>query len=200
MSSTARILLDSTFLLPTLGIEVEEISDDDLKALASLRDRAEFCCLYQSLVEIMGKVARVYRREARIRETVEVGLRSLLESGTYRWISPTVEALVMAVELRNKGHRDLIDNMLYAATLEEGMYFLTIDGSFIRFLGENRYDTSHLVDVEGLVELLRRGAPDEKINRSGLMNNTQVCDATPLPTECGARDRFPGRGLAPSSR
>ncbi|MEM2936210.1 MAG: hypothetical protein QW231_03430, partial [Candidatus Bathyarchaeia archaeon] len=78
-------------------------------------------CLNQSLVEVLGKVARSFGRENRVLGIVELGLRSLLESETYKWINPTVHAFLKALELRIKGHRDMIDNMLYATALTNNM-------------------------------------------------------------------------------
>ncbi|MEM2936104.1 MAG: hypothetical protein QW231_02885, partial [Candidatus Bathyarchaeia archaeon] len=86
----AKVLLDSTFLLPTLGVMVEEIGDDELRLMAKLKDKVEYYCLNQSLVEVLGKVARSFGRENRVLGIVELGLRSLLESETYKWINPTV--------------------------------------------------------------------------------------------------------------
>jgi len=60
---------------------VEEIGDDELRLMAKLKDKVEYYCLNQSLVEVLGKVAR-----------------SLLESETYKWINPTVQAFLKALD------------------------------------------------------------------------------------------------------
>jgi len=40
------------------------------------------------------------------------------------------------------GHRDLIDNLLYEVSIDEKIFFLTIDRTFIRFLKLAKEDTS----------------------------------------------------------
>jgi len=150
----AKVLLDSTFLLPTLGVTVEEIGDDELSLMAKLKDKVEYYCLNQSLVEVLGKVARSLVGEPRVLGIVELGLRSLLESGTYKWINPTVQAFLKALELRAKGHRDMIDNMLYATALTNNMYFLSKDDALLRFLKANNYATNFIVQIKELVKIL----------------------------------------------
>ena len=150
----AKVLLDSTFLLPTLGVMVEETGDDELRLMVELKDRVEYYCLNQSLVEVLGKVARSLRRENRVLSIVELGLRSLLESETYRWINPTVQAFLKALELRVKGHRDMIDNMLYATALTNNMYLLSKDDTLLRFLKANNYATNFIVQIKELVKIL----------------------------------------------
>jgi hypothetical protein len=153
MNSPVRVLVDSSFLLPTLGVRVAQISDSDMMELAKLRSRVSFFCLYQSLVEVLGKVARAAASDRSTLETVEAGLRSLLESGVYTWISPGVEALVEALKMKRKGHRDMIDNMLYATASERRTLFLSLDKNLIEFLAKNGYSTESVVDVKKLRSL-----------------------------------------------
>jgi len=55
------ILLDSTFLLPTFGVEVEDIGADDLKTLKDSSKKVGLYCSYISFVEILGKLGRTDR-------------------------------------------------------------------------------------------------------------------------------------------
>jgi len=152
----AKVLLDSTFLLPTLGIMVEDVEDEELRLMIRLRDRVEYYCLNHSLIEVLGKVARCIVRDPHVLDIIKIGLRSLLESGTYRWINPNVRASLIALELRVKGHRDMIDNMLYAAAMTGNMYLLSKDDALLRFLKNNSYDTSFIVQVKELVKILEK--------------------------------------------
>jgi hypothetical protein len=156
MSSPREVLLDSTFLLPTLGVKVPQISDSDLNELAKLRSKTRLFCIYQSLVEVMGKVGREYTStsEENVPEIVEEGLRSLLESDLYTWTSPSIEALMDAVEMRRKGHKDMIDNMLYSTASNLGMLFLSIDIDLVKFLEENHYSTNAIVNIKKLHSLV----------------------------------------------
>jgi len=154
MNSHNRVLLDSTFLLPTLGVKVAQISESDLRELARLRSRVTFFCLYQSLVEVLGKVARAWTTEKRAIQTVEEGLRSLLESSVYTWVSPSVRALTDAIRMKRRGHSDMIDNMLYATATDLGMLFLSLDRELAEFLAKNQYSTESIVDVKKLRSLV----------------------------------------------
>jgi predicted nucleic acid-binding protein len=153
MRSQNRVLLDSTFLLPTLGVKVTQISETDLRDLAKIRSKVTFYCLHQSLVEILGKVTRSWTDEKGTAQAVEEGLRSLLESGVYTWVNPSVRALTVAIQMKRKGHSDMIDNMLYATATDLGMFFLTLDKELADFLAGNQYSTESIVDVKKLRSL-----------------------------------------------
>ncbi len=154
MSSPVKVLIDSTFLLPTLGVKVAQISDSDLRELVKLRSKANFFCIHQSLVEVLGKVGRAWTSDENPLETIEEGLRSLLESSVYTWIGPSIRALLDAVKIRRKGHKDMIDNMLYSTASDLGMLFLSLDVDFKKFLRENQYQTDAIVDLEKLRSLV----------------------------------------------
>ncbi len=154
MNSPAKVLIDSTFLLPTLGVKVAQISESDLNELAKLRSKTNFFCIFQSLVEVLGKVGRAWTSDENPLETVEEGLRSLLESGVYTWISPSIRALLDALQIRRKGHKDMIDNMLYSTASDLGMLFLSLDIDFTEFLRENQYSTDAIVDIKKLRSLV----------------------------------------------
>ena len=150
MSSRISVLVDSTFLLPTLGVKVTQISDSDMRELARLRSKVSYCCLHQSLVEVLGKVARAMPSHGEALPMVEAGLRSILESGTYTWVRPSVQEMLGALQLRKKGHTDMIDNMLYATASQLGMLFLSLDRELMDFLNVNQYSTSNIVDTKKL--------------------------------------------------
>lgn len=156
MTSPHEVLVDSTFLLPTLGVKVSQISESDIRELAKLRSKTRFFCIHQSLVEVLGKVGREWTPESNqnVLETVEEGLRSLLESDLYTWIGPSTKALMDAVQMRRKGHKDMIDNMLYSTASDLGMLFLSIDMELIKFLEENHYSTEAIVNIKKLHSLV----------------------------------------------
>ena len=103
---------------------------------------------------MLGKVGRAWTSEKNALEPVEEGLRSLLESGVYTWISPSIRALLDAVQIRRKGHRDMIDNMLYSTASDLGMLFLSLDMDLIEFLAENQYSIEAIVDIKKLRSLV----------------------------------------------
>ena len=142
------ILLDSTFVLPTFGVEVEDIDDDDLKTLKDSSKKVGLYCSYVSFVEILGKLAR-NSTESNF-EAIDLAIRSLLESGTYGWVNPSAKAIALAFELRTKGHRDNIDNILYSTALDAGMRFLSMDEELKDFLSRKGYNTKIMIGVKQL--------------------------------------------------
>ena len=102
-----EVLLDTTFLLPMLGIEVSEITKRDFESLKIISEGGtKLCCSYLSFVEIFGKISKAARAQ-KVDDAMKEGIKSLVESGAYSWISPSAEAEAMqtALDLRLKGQR-----------------------------------------------------------------------------------------------
>ncbi len=148
------VLLDTSFLLPTLGVDVEEVTEADLKTLKDLSKADRFCCSYTSFVEILGLLGRVKR--SLDDSTVSLGIKSLLESGTYKWVNPSSKAIQLALELRRKGHRDNIDNILYSTAFDSKMLFLSLDNELKSFLQRNGYDVKLIVRVKDLPDKIQQ--------------------------------------------
>ncbi|MCD6458069.1 MAG: hypothetical protein J7K82_04390, partial [Thermoproteales archaeon] len=150
MSSTAlKVLLDSTYLLPSFGIEVEGLQNEHIVQLreAVIKDKIRFYCLTVVWVEVIGKVFRESQRlKLDIEEILDVTIKSLLESEFYEWIQPTSEAVKLAFKLRKLGHRDNIDNLLYATSITNNMIFLTMDENFKNFLLKEGYKVNNLMN------------------------------------------------------
>jgi len=152
------VLLDSTYLLPSFGIEVEGLTDAHIRALreAWLRGLVRFYCLSVAWVEVIGEVCGEARRAGvEVGDVVDAAIKSLTESGLYEWISPTPEAIKLAFELRMAGHRDVIDNLLYATSLVRGMVLLTMDEALRAFLTERGFSTENIMNHEELLRRLR---------------------------------------------
>jgi hypothetical protein len=142
------VLLDSSYLLPTLGLEVREITTSDLESIRAASKKAKFHCSYVSFVEILGLVGKKSRNVDA--KAVTTGMDSLLGSGLYEWNSPSLGAIRLALELRTKGHKDNIDNILYATAADSKMLFLSLDEELRRFLASNGYDAGLMVKASEL--------------------------------------------------
>lgn len=150
------VLLDSTYLLPSFGIEVEGLSDGQIRALreAWLRGLVRFYCLSIAWVEVIGKVCREARKSGlEIGDVVDTAIRSLLGSGVYKWIDPAPDAIKLAFKLRLAGHKDVIDNLLYATSITRNAVFLTMDEALKDFLVKHGFSVENLMNHE---QLLRR--------------------------------------------
>jgi predicted nucleic-acid-binding protein len=129
-----KVLIDTSFLLPALGIEVEKEIIEAVKHFHS----AEVHYLEVSVLEAMWKVIRVVPPEKL--KVIEEGINAI--QNTYTTSVPRPSSYAKALMLYRKGHRDFIDNLLYAVSVEEEVFFLTIDEAFISFLKSIREDMS----------------------------------------------------------
>jgi len=146
-SRTLKLLLDSTYLLPIVGVEVEDIKNA-LILLKKLRDEsmAEYYYTPFNLFEIIGKLSRLRYDHDR----VSAGLAAIEEG--FKLIHPTREGYLKALALRAKGHRNLIDLLLYTTSRSANVVFLTRDYTLIEFLKENHEDIENILDEKDLLK------------------------------------------------
>jgi hypothetical protein len=69
---------------------------------------------------------------------------------------PRSSSYSKAYMLCRKGHRDFIDNLLYAASLDEKIFFLTIDKTFIGFLKSMREDISLILTPLEFIKMVSK--------------------------------------------
>ena len=137
ISRKPRVLVDTTFLLPALGVEIEE---DALKAIALFR-KLEIYYLEVGVLDAMRKVLKAIPLEHL--EVVKVGLDSI--RNTYNTLDIPVEAYIEAYRIYNEGHKDYIDALYYSTARTTGTPWLTIDKEFIEFLKQHNYR------IEGII-------------------------------------------------
>ncbi len=142
----ARILLDTTYLLPVVGVDIEGVE----RALIVLEklyrmERAEIYYTPFNILEMLGKLSRI----SYDRKRLKLGLVSIRE--TFRVTHPTVVGYLKALELRRKGFRDLVD-LLYTTAKTRKLKFLTRDRELVNFLEKVGEDTSSIILEEEFVE------------------------------------------------
>ena len=135
-----RILLDSTYLLPIVGIDVEGINKV-LLLLKKLHDenKAEYYYTTFNLLEILGKLNKIKYD----RERVVIGLLSIEEE--FKLVNLTTEGYMKILDLKARKYRDIIDLLLYATSLITNILFLTRDYALIKFLKENGEDIKNIL-------------------------------------------------------
>lgn len=143
-----RVLIDTTFLLPTLGIDVGKQTNRALKKLAEID--AEIYYSRFSILESLWIAARNVGNSAFDIDRFSHGLRSVMESGRYEKLDESSEVFGRAVRLYQLGHVDMIDNILYASSVQFGLRFLTVDSKLRDFIEEKDLErTLLLVDDLG---------------------------------------------------
>ena len=148
--STSRdkpgLLVDTSFLLPAMGIEAEK---EVMEAIKYFR-MAEVHYLEAGVLEAMWKVIKVVPTDKIDR--VKEGIESIME--TYKRAVPRPKAYIDAYKLYYEGHRDYIDNLLYATSQKLNLLLLTADKEFIDFLKEKGYPIDNIAMPE---EIKRAG-------------------------------------------
>jgi predicted nucleic acid-binding protein len=129
-----KVLLDTSFLLPSLGVDVGREVAEGLRGLAEAE--AEIYYSRFSLLESLWVIARLMRDGTFNGDRFSLGLRSVVDGGRYRLLEEDAHSYGEGMRLYRLGHRDMIDNILYASSVSHGLGFMTLDREFREFLGE----------------------------------------------------------------
>lgn len=147
-STLTRILVDTSFLLPAVGLDVEEEVYDAVKCF----HKVAVCYIEASILEIIWKAVKIVPESEM--NLVRIGIEAI--RSTYTLITPGASALLESYVLYRRVHRDLIDNLLYAVSNEHKIPLLTIDRKFIQTLETNGRDTSNILTPEKFVKTLKK--------------------------------------------
>ncbi|MEM3754831.1 MAG: PIN domain-containing protein [Candidatus Bathyarchaeia archaeon] len=127
-----KILLDTSFILPTLGIDVGSDVEECLKKLDEIK--AEIYYSRFSIMECLWISARLMKTQAFSLKRFNQGLKSVIESGRYMKVNENAQIFIDAFKLYNLGHKDMIDNILYANSINFDLKLLTLDEELKEFV------------------------------------------------------------------
>jgi len=128
-----RVLFDTSFLLPTLGIEVER-TDGILRELSNL-DECEIYYSDFSILECLWVAGSLERKGTFDQEIFRAGMESIFEGYTRAETNP--EIILKSLELYGMGHRDIIDCILYSTAIYDNLKFVSLDEGLKRFVRDN---------------------------------------------------------------
>lgn len=126
-----RVLLDTSFILPTLGVDTGREVEEGLKKLSGVAE------LYYSnfgILESLWVAARLAKTGRFDEERFRRGLKSIFEGDRYKRAEEGYEVFDMALKLYTLGHKDMVDNLLYATSLNLDLRLLTVDLGLRKFL------------------------------------------------------------------
>jgi PIN domain nuclease of toxin-antitoxin system len=129
-----KVLLDTTFILPSLGIDVGEEVLKGLSKLAQIKVNIYFSRF--SILETLWIAARLSKSPNFNTEIFKLGLRSILEGKRYMKVEESSEIFDEALRLYMLGHKDMIDNILYATSTNLNLKLLTLDKELKEFIHE----------------------------------------------------------------
>jgi len=139
-----KLLVDTSFLLPALGIKVEE----NVMRTIEFFHQYEICYMEVSILEAMWSILKLIPHDKL--NIIERGIEAIRES--YELVNPPPKAFIKAYEIYLNGHRDYIDNLIYATSIIQGLSLLTIDQQLINFLKRKNYPTENIITPEGLIK------------------------------------------------
>ncbi len=158
MAKVIKVLLDSSYILPSFGIEISELSDDDLLKLEALRASNVVRFFYSDIIwiEILPKVVKEYNKKGLQLngEVVRKSVESLMK--TAELVSPGLLAVVEALNLRLLGHGDMIDNLLYGIAVEKGFNLLSMDKDLKAFLKRKKLQHGVIMDHKELFAIVEQ--------------------------------------------
>lgn len=130
-----KILLDTSFLLPTLGVEVEQ----EVTRTLSRIDPEEIRLFYSdwSLLESSWIAVRQIKQGTYQAPLFRRGLLSITKTAVYEPVLASPDDYLNALDFYERGHPDMIDNLLYVTSLRNQYRFLTIDSAFMEFISLN---------------------------------------------------------------
>jgi PIN domain nuclease of toxin-antitoxin system len=134
--ATLRVLLDASFILPSLGIDVGEEVSKGLKGIADIK--AEIYYSHFSILESLWVVARLSTSATFNAESFNLGLRSIIEGDRYMKVEEDSKTFYDALKLYMLGHKDMIDNILYANSIRLNIKLLTLDNKLKEFIQQSR--------------------------------------------------------------
>jgi len=128
-------VVDTTFLLPYLGIKVRGLDEDVLSSLSP-------CYPVIMLVELLGVLYKEAKKKGleELPEQALEGFNSIVYGKEVKLIFPTEEDLRLGYEVMRRGWKDIFDVMLYATAKRLEIKALTMDSSFKNFLKESNLD------------------------------------------------------------
>ena len=132
--ATLRVLLDTSFILPSLGIDVGEEVSKGLKRLDDLK--AEIYYSRFSILESLWVATRLATSTTFDRESFSLGLRSIIEAGRYRKVEEDSKTFNDALRLYMLGHKGMVDNILYTCSTHLNLKLLTLDDELKEFIHE----------------------------------------------------------------
>ncbi|MBS7612312.1 PIN domain-containing protein [Candidatus Bathyarchaeota archaeon] len=130
--NTLKVLLDTSFLLPTLGIDVSREVLECLKRL--VEEEVELYYSKFSILESLWIAIRLAKDRNLDMERFNEGLRSIVNGGRYMRVEESSEVFNEALRLYMLGHKDMIDNILYATSSSLDFRLLTLDGELKEFI------------------------------------------------------------------
>jgi PIN domain nuclease of toxin-antitoxin system len=126
----ARVLLDTTYLLPAAGIGVEGVPGDATRRVKSAGH--ELLASEISLFEVLAKGAKLVSEGKADTGRVSLGIKSILSDSSIAKVETyTEETMAMAIEFRGH-HPDFVDCLILASAVDRCDALVTEDRGILK--------------------------------------------------------------------
>ena len=139
----SKVIVDTSFLLPYLGLRVEEVSDEVMDWLESV----ELYYPYVMVPEVIGVVIKKARSMglSAVPGLALQGLNTVVYGGFVNMVPLVNQDLSIAYDLVKRGLRDLFDALLYATSKRTGITAITVDEALLKFLRSGGFEASNMI-------------------------------------------------------
>jgi len=144
-----EFLLDTSYVLPLVGIEVEGITEKDYTKILTKKLYYPLAMVAE-LVGVIVKEAKKAKIEELPEEAIE-GFNSIIFGGKINLVPPEGDDLKIAYELIKLGWNDIFDALLYATAKRLEMKALSLDREFKKFLKEYGYEADILISHKDIL-------------------------------------------------
>lgn len=150
-----RLIIDTTYLLPFFGIEVEGLSEENVIALSQ---KCELIYPSMLLPELWAKVLREARKRGFDRPPEEAisAMNALLAGSGIELTPPNSRQMEVAALLRLSGHKDIFDCLGFGYAESLSTDFLSEDRElreFVSKLGRKHHFKARVLSLDDVASI-----------------------------------------------
>lgn len=134
--NTLKILLDTSFILPTLGIDTGKNVIKTLEKIDNINAEIYFSMF--SVLEGIWIAIRFIKKSKFNEQSFRNGLKAIMRYGRYIKILENEDIIYGALDLYRMNHKDIIDNILYMDSVYFDLRLLTLDNELRNFIRSNK--------------------------------------------------------------
>lgn len=134
--NTLKILLDTSFILPTLGIDTGKNVIKTLEKIDNINAEIYFSMF--SILEGIWIAIRFIKKSKFNEQSFRNGLKAIMRYGRYIKILENEDIIYGALDLYRMNHKDIIDNILYMDSVYFDLRLLTLDNELRNFIRSNK--------------------------------------------------------------
>ena len=137
-----KITIDTTYILPSVGVKVKGLPEEGLDEFFKLMSLRGFKVIISdvSLIEALGKALKHAAYSEKKMDIVEKGYLSILTNGLFQISTHATPSIFeIALDLRRNGLEDLFDCLITGTAIAESDGFITEDAKIPQIVEKTDY-------------------------------------------------------------